>query len=790
MMRKFTLSQFLLVVVLGGLASSCRDDSYYDRPTSLEPPIYEQLAKRSNFTNYLACIDAAGYQKTLSGAGYYTVFAPNDAAFQTFFAEKGISSVEDLSAEAKKMIVAYSLAVVPASKDSIDDYLASPTAKLVKDKAFKKMTYYYKWVYEDSAWVAENGIRVRKKLDLVDMNAVEAEPATSGGFETEDYNRKHIPFFTDNFMSAQDLSASDYNYFFPNSQLSEFNVADAKVVNKNMWAENGIIHEVDRVILPLDNLDEILAETDQCKIFRSILDKYQTSYALASDDYLLKYEQASGGNRKDIYIKDYPYLNYALNCENYLRYGGGALMDATQEGWTLFAPTDVAMNEFFTNKLFKFGYTKLDELPSFVLVEFVNAHLFRKTVWPSKFAVTTNYYGEEARFNAGTTPGDGTDVVKAQMGSNGFFYAVSKIQDTDAFRTVLGDVILNPQYSMMYQALKDNEPLVVLLKNPKSKFRLFLISNDQFTSAGFKYNSASSAWEFTSDASRPDLGTKPAEALQRFLYLHIVLMTDEMEKEGIDFVKNSGVVKTYGEEYIRYINGDVYASGNPTATRPKINKSIESDAINGHSYSLTRPILFSVGNVGNWLSVSSLTAANKATSLMNYLTKAANATYSVDGVAYTLSASAVAYNTSTKAIKDIANTDVITVFLPNDPAMTKAVSEGRLPAISSFAPSGGESMVTTITEHNLLIEKFTKYHIIKGNVPVGETAYGNYTTFYKLEDGSYATLKVEAVKGSPGTITVTDAKGRTAKVLTSATTTYNILGNRCIVHLIDNYLTY
>ncbi|MBN2744132.1 MAG: fasciclin domain-containing protein [Marinilabiliaceae bacterium] len=785
MRRKFAVfNAWMVIGIFALLMVACEDkDAYYERPSWLEPPIYQQLQDRGNFTHYLSCVDKAGYDKTLQGAGFYTVFAPNDAAFELFFKENGISSLEEifqLSPDFAKSIVSYSLAVSAVSKDSIDDYQASVITKPETDMAFKRQTYYYKWVYEASAWL--NGSNGESSMvNVVDMNAVESESSIPGGFEEFDNNRKHIPFFTDAFMAKDTLTAYDYNYFFPNTTLTDFNVADARVVEKDLWAENGIIHVVDKVILPLENLDELLSKFESCSMFHELLNKYATSYTLASDDYLLRYEQASG-SRKDLYIKDYPYLNFALNCENYLRYGGGLTMDAYVNGWTLFAPTNPALQQFYDQVLFSRGYKSLDELPSFVLLEFINAHMFRKMVWPSKFAKTTNYYGEEARFDADA------DVAERAMASNGIFYAVNKVQNTDAFRTVLGDVILNPNYSLMYQALKDLDPLTTLLKNPKATFRLILISNAQFKDAGFRYNSAKAAWEFTDDATRPDLGAKVNDALKRFLFHHIILTTEDMEKAGFSLMDASGLVKTYeNEEYIKFENNVVYAAGNPTSARPKILTKVESGAVNGMCYEVDKPLLFSVANVGNWLSVPHLINRNyRASTLLSYLNKGAKATYkNDDGV--TVTYPSAAFNAETKAIKDIANTDVLTVFLPNDPAMTNAATDGVLETLAKFSPNGS---VDVIAADNAAIEEFIKCHIIKGNVVVGDVAMGNYTTYRKLEDGTYATLKVEAVAGNPGEITLTDNQGRIAKVITGASTTYNILGNRCIVHLIDNYLTY
>jgi hypothetical protein len=427
-------------------------------------------------------------------------------------------------------------------------------------------------------------------------------------------------------------------------------------------------------------------------------------------------------------------------------------------------------------------------MPSFVISEFVNAHLFRTTVWPTKFDVTENYYGEPARFTAGTAPGVGGDVVRAEMGSNGIFYVVDKVQATNAFETVLGDILLNPDYAMMYQAMSDVAPeLEGLLKNTENSLVLFLISNDQFTEVGFNYNAASETWEFTDDPDRPELGTDASDALQRFVNLHLILVSDAMNEAGFNVENSSGVVLTYGDEYLKYDNGIVYASGNPVSKRPSIVNVVESGAVNGQSYELSSPILFSTGNIGDLIRVSSFSNVNnRATILLAYLEKAAEATYvNDDGVTTTISGTA--YDVDDNTIKDIENTDLITMFLPNDPAMDDAVSDGVLLSLASFAPDGDPDV---ITDHNQIIEEFTKYHIIRGNVPVGENAGGNYSTYLKKDDGTYATITVNAVAGSPGSLTVTDWNGRTANVNVSSTSTYNILGNRCIVHVVDNYLDY
>src|SRR5476651_184760 len=104
-MYKFQKNLFCLLLVLS-VFSSCKKkafDEHYERPATLAPPIYQVLQARGNFTNFLACADKAGYKDILNSQGYWTLFAPNDAAFAKFFADpanvaKGITSLDKIDA--------------------------------------------------------------------------------------------------------------------------------------------------------------------------------------------------------------------------------------------------------------------------------------------------------------------------------------------------------------------------------------------------------------------------------------------------------------------------------------------------------------------------------------------------------------------------------------------------------------------------------------------------------------------------------------------------------------------
>ncbi|RYF63751.1 MAG: hypothetical protein EOO39_27950, partial [Cytophagaceae bacterium] len=242
--------RYFFLVILGVAAiSSCSKkqfDDVYARPEGLAPPIYQQLQGKGKFTNLLALIDKSGYQKTLSSAGYWTLFAPNDDAFKSYYQKNNLSISQIDSAKARE-IVQYMLVYNAFAKDRLDDYQAG--TGWVPSKAFRRRTAQYTGFYTDETQAG---------------SAVKAVAANRNGnaYVSADNNNKHITYFTDDYFGQRGLSAYDYNYFFPDATYSGFNVLNAKVLEKDMFSENGMIHEVDNVFTAQPSLDQYLPTND------------------------------------------------------------------------------------------------------------------------------------------------------------------------------------------------------------------------------------------------------------------------------------------------------------------------------------------------------------------------------------------------------------------------------------------------------------------------------------------------------------------------------------------------
>ncbi|MDP4240369.1 MAG: fasciclin domain-containing protein, partial [Bacteroidota bacterium] len=512
-------SGFLLLLLL---LNGCKKNfDFYKRPANLAQGIYQQLVARKNFTSLIACIDKAGYKNILSNAGYWTFFAPNDSAFLKYFKDNGLSGVKDIDSATARKIVTYGLVYNSFRKDQLSNYQA--TTGLVPNQAFKRQTAFYDFV------TTENG--TGRKIIGSNRN---------GSYATNDNNNKSIPYFTDKFMNASGLSAADYNFFYPNSNYTGFNVADAKVVHADIVAENGMIQEIDRVVLPRPNIEQYMASNSNYDLFRSLLAKMV--YYVSNGDLTHRYHVLSGSN-DSVYVKMYQAaLAFSPNNENYLN----GNTDAQIGGFTMMVPTNDVLSAY-TNKILKY-YKTFDLAPPQVLIDLLNAHMWTNMVWPSKFAHSSNYQSETPTTTI-------ANIVDKQLLSNGIFYGMNKVQEANVFRTIYSEPYLNPAYTLMTMAL--NAELKYSIINPSVKYTMFMMPDVSIRAAYYDWNTAYNAWSYTIPGSSADLSTNARDRLYRILQTSVT----QPNVNPTD-LSGSGVMEMWNNEYVKYNNNQIVASGN------------------------------------------------------------------------------------------------------------------------------------------------------------------------------------------------------------------------------------
>lgn len=736
---KKKIHYYLLVLPLLALMASCSQDvfdEYYARPEGLEDPIYQQLEARGNFKSLTTLIGKAGYKDILSKAGYWTMMAPNDEAFTKFFQEKGISDASKVDSITAAKIVRYALIYNAFRSEQLSDY-QSATGWVV-DNAFRRRTAFYDGFQTKTV----NGV----SMVVLGINR------NNGVYYPADNNNKYVTYFDKEYFSAKGLGAVDYNFFFPNSTYTDFNLLKGSIKEANVIAENGVIHEVTEVSLPLVNLDQYLESSPQYSVFNDLFQKNLVEYGFsqAQTDAYRNYT----GKSDRVYVKYNDFtLPFQLTNENFLKQADN---DGQSDAYTLFAPDNASFQVFIDKVLLK-NYPSLDKLPKYIFQDLFKAHMVSNAVWPSKFSSYNNALDEDLRFNLNT------DVKEAKVLSNGFFYGTSKVQASNLFFSVYTSAYLDPKFTLATRLFNDGSSYREIISNINQKYTLFLPSDAVLRSLGYDYDITRSEWKYTS----PINGVASSAVSARLRLLRVLYNCIVPTPNGeLNNLSGSGIIRS-GDmdlpgEYIKWNNNKVYGAGNEVLGNAA-NILGHEDQQNGRTYYVDNVIEYSEEPPG--LDLKNLAAAvgSEYANFYNYLKNsniylAGDKIQGVDlGVSYTF-------------------------VIPKNDAIVQAVKDGKLPGnlttgVPNFVPGtqGEKDQVVDFINYHILVTKTVSDDGLLG---------GQFETLRKDSKGEKTYV---GVMSDTGVLTFIDKAKRSTNYIPSRS---NNLADRALIHLVDNYLLY
>ncbi|MEN3323215.1 fasciclin domain-containing protein [Mariniflexile soesokkakense] len=735
---------YLLFLPLISFLTSCSSkeefDKYYSRPDDLEAPIYQQLEARGNFNNLTALIEKAGYKDILSKAGYWTMMAPNDEAFTNFFQEKGIANVSSIDSITAAKIVRYALIYNAFRTERLSDYQSRTGWE--EDNAFRRRTAYY------------DGFQTKTVNGNSIVVAGSNRNNTPGGdyYIPGDNNNKYLTYFVQEYMDALGLSAYDYNYFYPNSTYTGFNVLEGKTVEADIVAENGIIHEVDKVSLPLINLDQKLEESSNYSLFRSLLETNLVNY-IFDQDATTTYQNFTRKTDK-AYVKVYdPALFFSPNNENYIKESDN---DGQNDAYTMFAPENTVLQKFIDDILLK-NYSALDKLPKYVFEDFFNAHMVKNAVWPSLIATYSNGLDEDIRIDIAT------DINEAEVLSNGFFYGTNKVQESNLFFSVYTSAYLDPKFTLATRLYNDGSGYREIISNLSGKYTLFLPSDEVLLNLGFDYNINRSEWVYTSPATGTTVaGTLARTRLLRVLYNGIIpTPNDELNNLSGSGIIRSGDFDLAGE-YIKWENNQVFAAGNEVLGN-RVNILGYEDQRNGRTYYVDNILEFSEQFQGT--DIFDLAVQN--TQFQSFVRLMLGSGL-LDRTAGTIVG--VELGTS------------YTFVIPNNAAIQQATRDGVIPGNTT---TGVPNYTPTAQQDIDKLQDFIRYHILATRTASDDGLINGQTE--TLRKNGLGEKTYVNIISAPGELTFVDSQNRLSNYIKSAS---NNLADRSLVHLVDNYLLY
>ena len=841
---KKTPFYLILLPMLIGLFTQCTSlfDEAYQRPSWLEPPIYELLQKDGRFTSYLRCVDSTLYARILKSASNYTVFAPTDAAFDLYLQKSGrlsfpANATTADSATARKVAIDK---VSPAEADTIVAY-----SMIFNNFQFNELTDVL-----TKGWDTLSSIRKKTAFyeelhrEPYNGDTVWTIDATSDGAATVgENNYKFVPTYMSRIFNKRSLNAMDYETFYDRAYTGE-NVQNATVVTKDMFAENGIVHAVDRVNKPLPNLENLMAADTSLSMFAKILDshnaggEYIYKTFLTVDELTQYYKELYPEKNIDkVYVKFYSGIPISPNTEKV----GFTDKLAETTGYTMVLPNNRAIQRFYDEKIkpfaAKLGYSSIHDVPISLWNLFLYSHMTKDLIWPSRFAGSMNANSEF--YNGLGSNGKGFSDMSfrsAKVASNGFLYS---LQDTTyihpkQFETVFGQLLLDPDYSWMAAALNKYYGSALqeeLMRSPLNGYNseyyiVFLISNTALARNGYTVTDLTGDPVFSNQDCSTGLLTAE-ERLKRLIRscVFVRIRNNQMDNTLNNFFTKGSVTaptncfRSYGFEAAVNYYGDMVKMLCPSAAASQ--NMMQIQMLGKYDYSTSSYLVgtkmtnlkFNNGVVYTLGTNDLLDYCNSPTtwdekSLGTYLLDQA-CVNDANLTTYKQYASKVLFSTTTTGWtmpEEIGAIDQITVLAPNNTAMAKAQTDGYLPKYADLT-----------TEANIKKARdFLLLHILNGRVMVNDmdtTKMNGTGVIYDNKTSSYSTtvtlpsyfvsgkntMMVDITKAADGCLQFTTSSSTSTSVnatpvkITLSTQTNNkkysnLYCRRGVIHEINGYL--
>jgi len=599
MRRKTIFSLTALGILLFyGCDPEMKQDDKYARPDWLAGKVYTQLLDQPDLSTFTRCVELTGYDTIIDVSGSYTVFAPNNEAFTRWFQDHPVyNDVEDIPHEELLELVKFHIVQNPWSKEqlrSLDVYGWIDTLDLNNNKprGFKRQTLL----------LDEN-----RKLGIApqsgtgsDIKIVDTTSTNWHRIVATD-SRKYAPIFYKEYLDIYDLKASDYEFYFNRSVegTQDLYFGAGKIVGEEVFAENGFVYQIDRVIEPLPNAYQILENgisNSSYKLFLDLLNLFP-NFQYNEEKTFDQPGADLGLDVDSLFDLSYPVLafdilnekttpptgTYGLPSNVTIRYHHG-----------IFAPTDEAFDQFVNDYFVGANrWGTLENAPENIKRIVANTHLTNISVYPTDFE-NGFYNGEEdiVRFSEG-------DIEEKVFGSNSTFIGLNTAVVPRVFKTVAAPVYLLRIYSKPMFAIED-AGLLSALKRENENY-LFYVENNLNTSldSSLLYEGATqqfSLWQRSSGSAREYvLGTTDLRSLI-MNHMAVGIPTGGPRKE---FFRNlSG-------NYIIIDNETGEVSGTAETSvgyqgqekKPNFPTQISTDSDNGVTYDIENWFSFTAPNI-------------------------------------------------------------------------------------------------------------------------------------------------------------------------------------------------
>lgn len=710
---------------LMGITGCMDHQERYQDPPWLGGSSIETLEKRGNYTVFLELMDSANYRDAITKQ-LFTLFVPDDNAFNAYFQSVGKTGVKDLTKDEAVQLFALHV-------------LRNPRSRF-------QLIYEYVWSELQGPKGEYAALFHRKPTPSTTIpykEYVKYAPSKLGQEVWIYSGEKNVPLWTYEFFNDYGgaTDGSDYLFMYPGSSwekdyppnLKGMNWHNAMVIpnpeipdEMETRTSSGFIYFIDRVCPPIPSIEEHLRNQPQFTLYYDILQRFAAYTGQKIDE-----------QKRVLFRKSYDLVS------NLADEMGPEAPPLPKRMYTAFIPNNTALQNYLDNTVLKY-YPAIDSIPRVTLYYILQTQISGALGVISKM--------EKGYFNAFGDAMDVSrnDIVSASMCSNGVVYETNKVYEPNVFTCVPGLLFIDKDYSTLLFLLNQAN-MLTSLSNPDSDVTLFATTNAKLEEFGIRYNVNTSIIEFRSPAN----GTWSAMT-------NIELVTfaqDQIVKGKIsDFSGEGEFVELSSGNFLKYGNNSAMAAENQfTGKMADVTELIENER-NGYLVKVDEPVSSRVV-MGKYL-LSDPDVSEFAKMLVD--ARLLDAKYKDPITKETI-----------PNLKFLAASKYWTAFIPTNAAMAEARAAGLI-------PTAQDSVASFLNYH------FLKNNVIFDDGKLSGTFDSNRTYKDPLDGKTNLNSKI-VISNSPGNLVVRDVAGRSIPVEHANA---NILVRKGTVHKINSILKF
>lgn len=428
----------------------------YERPDWLPGKLYTAVKVQDNLKLFSECLRLTGLDKILDVSGSWTVFAPTDEAVKQFLAENNYASISEIPLDELNRIAEFHIIQNPWSHQQlqilgIDGWRKGEGAN-TSPLAYKRETMLRNPV--EKYWIK----KVNNKKSIV-LDSI----ASDGYRRVYVQSRKFVPIFFDEYVKTNSITSEDFRFYFDRPyEYGNVYYAGAKVIKADIFAENGFVHIIDKVVKPMLNARELLGKErpdESYKLFLEMVCWYYPEFELNLPATFNQPEVRQGALVDTLWDLNFTNLAFDLQSERIIN-----LNQTLMRHNGVIAPTDGAFRDFIDGTLTaKSGYPHWSDFKSLPkdIVEIIISQNFRSSpIYPSTniykqfFDVKNRYHQKEG------------GIIRREFGSNCTFIGLDTYNPDRVFTSVTAPVFCRPNYSVFRRALLYSGAIDVIANHP------------------------------------------------------------------------------------------------------------------------------------------------------------------------------------------------------------------------------------------------------------------------------------------------------------------------------------